>query len=65
MTDFKLNMRIVNILNERIFFCSEKVIRLLFAKLNGVAKERNYIKAKQRPLPSLKPEVIFLANILQ
>ena len=36
----------------------EKVIRLLFAKLNGVAKERNFIKAKQRPLPSLKPEVI-------
>jgi len=35
----------------------EKVIRLLFAKLNGVAKERNFIKAKQRPLPSLKPEV--------
>ena len=40
-------------------YFSEKVIRLLFAKLNGVAKERNYIKAKQRPLPSLKPEVIF------
>ena len=64
MTDFKLNMKIINLLTERIFF-SEKVIRLLFAKLNGVAKERNYIKAKQRPLPSLKPEVIFLANILQ
>ena len=42
-----------------VFFFSEKVIRLLFAKLNGVAKERNYIKAKQRPLPSLKPEVFF------